>query len=469
MDEDIWYDMYNEDVEFDAYDDVDDAWEDDQSFDSPSLFQMLNDCVLPTLNDVTLPIAKVLLGCAIMRLTNVIGVPNFTRHLVSICIGSWLAFQFFKQASLYLIVFTIAAYIILKFSNSWFSRKCGSCLAVFSVVYSVFCELVMSDEKLWHTVRGANMIIVMKVVSVAFDLDHQSKSTMPPLLQFISFCFSPSTIIFGPWISYSDFLKMMTQKNTDNMFWIAKLVKCLVLSLSFLSISTCWSHWLFGFSESTVYVSLVTKWMLAYGDALSYRCSHYFVSYLSECLTTTVGIHHDLKVAQPYHVELPRSLVEVVIHWNLPMHNWLKTYVFKVARRHGVFVAIFATYAVSSLLHGLNFQLAAVLLSLGSHTYVEYEFRRKMSEIFSACIMARKCKSSCRHQYKEDHRWVIAANIFFSVMALFHLTYLGLMFDSNPSVEEKGYDMRHTLSKWGELGYASHWLNLFVYVFNLLL
>lgn len=30
-------------------------------------------------------------------------------------------------------------------------------------------------------------------------------------------------------------------------------------------------------------------------------------------------------VTRPLSVELPRSLVEVVTNWNLPMHNWLKT------------------------------------------------------------------------------------------------------------------------------------------------
>ena len=34
-------------------------------------------------------------------------------------------------------------------------------------------------------------------------------------------------------------------------------------------------------------------------------------------------------VTQPHNIEVPRSLVEVVVSWNLPMHRWLKQYVFK--------------------------------------------------------------------------------------------------------------------------------------------
>ena len=37
--------------------------------------------------------------------------------------------------------------------------------------------------------------------------------------------------------------------------------------------------------------------------------------------------------------------------------------------------AVFATYAASTLLHGLSAQLAAVLFSLGLYTWVEHSFR----------------------------------------------------------------------------------------------
>ena len=65
-------------------------------------------------------------------------------------------------------------------------------------------------------------------------------------------------------------------------------------------------------------------------------------------------------------MQVPRSLVEVVTSWNLSMHKWLKNYVFRITRpKFGTFAAILLTYIASALLHGLNFQLAAVLLSLG--------------------------------------------------------------------------------------------------------
>ena len=32
----------------------------------------------------------------------------------------------------------------------------------------------------------------------------------------------------------------------------------------------------------------------------------------------------EVEIAQPHNIEVPRSLVEVVVSWNIPMHKWLK-------------------------------------------------------------------------------------------------------------------------------------------------
>lgn len=68
----------------------------------------------------------------------------------------------------------------------------------------------------------------------------------------------------------------------------------------------------------------VCRWALAFRDAFSFRSSHYFVSYLSETSSYLSGLEIG-EVARPSHIEMPRSLVEVVVYWNMPMHYWLKT------------------------------------------------------------------------------------------------------------------------------------------------
>ena len=77
---------------------------------------------------------------------------------------------------------------------------------------------------------------------------------------------------------------------------------------------------------------------MAFRDAASFRFSHYFVSYLSEGTALLSGVWSigcirgngastaggELTVCSSVQVEAPRSLVEVVMHWNIPIHTWLK-------------------------------------------------------------------------------------------------------------------------------------------------
>jgi len=162
-----------------------------------------------------------------------------------------------------------------------------------------------------------------------------------------------------------------------------------------------------------------------------------------------------LEITNPFHVELPRSLVEVVIYWNVPTHRWLKNYVFRPAHPIvGAPLAILITYAISALLHGLNFQLAAVLFSLGLYSFVEHKLRSKLARIFDACIAARACRS-CRHRNGSHVVWVKLTNLFFGLVSMFHLAYLGVGFD-NGEEQSAGYSMNHVMDKWGKLGYASH-------------
>jgi len=61
-------------------------------------------------------------------------------------------------------------------------------------------------------------------------------------------------------------------------------------------------------------------------DAMSVRFSHYFISFLSEftCLLCGYVNESDFTVTEPLRIECPRSLVDVVVYWNKPMHRWLR-------------------------------------------------------------------------------------------------------------------------------------------------
>ncbi|KAH3816357.1 hypothetical protein DPMN_117872 [Dreissena polymorpha] len=377
--------------------------------------------------------------------------------------------MFFQRNLFYLVLCCTLCYLVLVFTN-WRNRDyCGVSMACFIVAYLVACEYFIQST-VWHSIRGAQIILSMKVIGIAFDLTNGSIIEFPDVFAFFGYNFCVGTVIFGPWISFQEYKHILSQhRRPIKAMWVLKIFFSVSCSLLCVMCSTCFVHWLI--------LDNNFKYIVAYRDAQSFRFSHYFISFLSETSVILCGlgashtneeVKWDLRVSKPLQIELPRSLVEVVTNWNIPMHNWLKNYVFKSARPLGNFAAVFLTYIASALLHGLNFQLAAVLLSLGVYTYVEYVFRNKLAVIFEACVKAKRCTDGCSHVYKHNHPYVIFTNVLFGCLAIFHLTYLGLMFDTS-SQDEVGYSMEHTLKKWSALNFISHWVVLGTYLFNIMI
>lgn len=60
------------------------------------------------------------------------------------------------------------------------------------------------------------------------------------------------------------------------------------------------------------------------------------------------------------------------------------------------------------------------------------------------------------------------ANVALSLLTVFHLAYLGVMFDSSKS-QEHGYSYWHVLAKWRSLDFASHWVILATFVFYVMI
>lgn len=70
----------------------------------------------------------------------------------------------------------------------------------------------------------------------------------------------------------------------------------------------------------------IFRWMIGFRDAVSFRTSHYFICFLASSLMLAGGFPiSQTLITKPFEIEVPRSLVQVVVSWNIPMHNWLKT------------------------------------------------------------------------------------------------------------------------------------------------
>ncbi|KAI1891191.1 hypothetical protein AGOR_G00162410 [Albula goreensis] len=453
--------------------------------------ELAQGCLLPTAQQGLEQVWQLLVICLVCRLLWRLGLPSYVKHLSTVAGGFYSLYLFFELHMVWVVLLSLLCYLILFLCRH--SNNRGTFLSVTILIYLLMGELHMMDTTTWHKMRGSQMVVahcciqyvvpntVTAVFSLAFDLDRGTVPTVPSPVEFMGYIYFVGTVIFGPWTSFTSY-KEAIESRALSFSWLLKVcgswVKCQVC----LVISNCIAPYLFPYIIPIYGDKLLrnkkkrkNRWLLAYENAASFHFSNYFVSYLSETTNTLAGagfteekdnLKWDMTVARPLNVELPRSMVEVVISWNLPMSRWLNTYVFKSALKLGTFPAILVTYTASALLHGLSFHLGAVLLSLGFITYVEHVLRKRLAAIFSACILSKRCPVDCSHQNKKAF-WVYGINLVFSALAVFHLAYLGSLFDANVDnmEDDEGYVANHTIQKWTELSWASHWVTFGLWVF----
>ncbi|XP_039745255.1 protein-serine O-palmitoleoyltransferase porcupine [Pararge aegeria] len=392
--------------------------------------------------------------------------PHTVRHSLSLIIGSFLLYFNIGSNFIWTIGLTTGSYVSIIAVSVVTKKWRGLYISICVILFLLLCEIYVLNPKLWQQIRGVQMIAAMKIISVAIELDRDLFKQMLNPIEFGGYVLCPANCILGPWISFQTYNEYLDVRFLSSR-WIKIIFRYLVLSMVFLLLSNCFIP---GYIDESA-----TKWLVAYRDAQAFRMSHYFVSTMSVVSMTSAGFglsndcHSELQVTKPMLIELPRSLVQVVIFWNIPMHQWLKNYVFKTCQPYGQFISIFTTYAVSSLLHGFNFQFSAVLLSIGTFSYVEYNFRYKIASALEVCCLANPCVKQCEHKYKKNSLLAVVVNTLFSLVTAIHLAYLGVMFEASFSVQETGYSYYHTISKWENLNYFSHGLAAFMYVIYLMM
>ncbi|XP_072305391.1 protein-serine O-palmitoleoyltransferase porcupine-like [Eucyclogobius newberryi] len=405
---------------------------------------------------------RLLLLCGLCRLTFRLGRRGVLKHCVSAGAGVCALFLFFQIHALWVLLLCALSYLVLLLNPRSSSK--GVLLSLLLLLFLLMGELHFVEPMIWSKIRGSLMVVAMKVISLAFDLDRGAVSSLPSAPQFLGYTLFVGSSVFGPWTSFGHYMSAAEGKPLS-LSWFLACVGSLLKSLLCLVVSGCVAPYLFSVFVPISGGPLTERWLRAYENAVSFHFSNYFVGHLSECTLMLAGAgftqdkeqtRWDMCVVRPLHVELPRSLIMVVTSWNIPMSQWLKTYVFKSAVTLGPFGGILVTYTASALLHGLSFHLGAVLLTLGFLTYTEHVLRKKLGSLFSACVLSRPCSSGCSHQHKKD-LWVVAINLAFGFLSVLHLSYLGSMFDPGLSEGEgKGHVAAHTIQKWSELNWTSH-------------
>ncbi|XP_063705730.1 protein-serine O-palmitoleoyltransferase porcupine [Culicoides brevitarsis] len=466
MDDD-YYDDYFDDYYTDGIGDL-------EMFE-PRFENIWYDCIWPTLTQISILALKFITVNFLFRILTQTFIRNkIWSHLVSTVCGAVLIFLTVETGFIYIYGLVILSYGMMWLLHKIRPRRMGFVISCFVLGVLLSCEYMEKDKRLWHQLRGCLMIVVMKIISLAFDIDATKTKDLPRIVPFMGYVLCPASVIFGPWHSFNDYTGIF-ETSKWNLKYVFHIFCNTTLAITFLLVSNCFIYGII--SDNT------WKWVIAYRDALAFRSSHYFVSFMSQMSMTTAGFitvpsdtsskysYNNLigyEVTKPHKIEFPRSLLQVVVGWNIPMHNWLKQYVFRVIKPHSTFLAVFSTYLISSILHGLNLQLSAVLLSLGLYTYVEYKLRQKLSTIYNSCTLPNKCKPGmCNHDTKSHFNTFL--NALFALLTVFHLAYLGVMFEAAFHIQEQGYSLTHALEKWSKLDFASHWTILISYLFYLVI
>nr|XP_035951409.1 protein-serine O-palmitoleoyltransferase porcupine isoform X2 [Halichoerus grypus] len=437
--------------------------------------QLLQGCLLPTAQQGLDQIWLLLAICLACRLLWRLGLPSYLKHASTVAGGFFSLYHFFQLHMVWVVLLSLLCYLVLFLCRH--SSHRGVFLSVTILIYLLMGEMHMVDTVTWHKMRGAQMIVAMKAVSLGFDLDRGEVGAVPSPMEFMGYLYFVGTIVFGPWISFHSYLQAV-QGRPLSCRWLQKVARSLALALLCLVLSTCVGPYLFPYfipldGDRLLRKGTMVRWLRAYESAVSFHFSNYFVGFLSEATATLAGagfteekdhLEWDLTVSKPLNVELPRSMVEVVTSWNLPMSYWLNNYVFKNALRLGTFSAVLVTYAASALLHSFSFHHGrAAVPGVASWN--------KSSG--GAWLGIPQCLSSCRSGALEAVRTinlglgVRALNLLFGALAIFHLAYLGSLFDVDvdDTTEEQGYGMAYTVHKWSELSWASHWVTFGCWIF----
>lgn len=138
-------------------------------------------------------------------------------------------------------------------------------------------------------------------------------------------------------------------------------------------------------------------------------------------------------------------------------------------------VAVVTTYLISSLLHGLERRLSAVLLSLAAYTYVEHLMRTKLASKFPRSFYYYS-KIDYSHQSSKKYlntakknTWLSwSINIMFTILNIIHLAYLGSIMDM--SVSNSGETINQDVfAPWRNVSYFSHIIMLLMYFISIIL
>lgn len=297
------------------------------------------------------------------------------------------------------------------------------------------------------------------------------------LLTILAYLLHPASCIFGPWhkiyLTKKEHVSNLRRKDSINCFMHQLLQSIMRLPIAFLQMML---SVIISFAIDSSSVVLDSTIISAYLMAFEFRLGHYSTCNLAMSqlslwtpannkeISQDDSVRDELQISDIKGVEWPRSLVYLAKLWNIPVHNWLKTYIFSpMNERYTIkIVPVLSTYIISCLLHGIKSSIWASLMSVAIFSYIEHALRSRLSHRLDACISSRPCKLDRLGKCKKNHRrtdsskLVKAINFAFSAMALYHLTYISFILHGNSDTRS----FSEVIDMWSDLNFLSIWINL---------
>ncbi|XP_017042168.1 protein-serine O-palmitoleoyltransferase porcupine [Drosophila ficusphila] len=449
-------------------------------------------CVEPSLLQVLQYVTPMLLLCLLCR--HLCLLYSQRKRLTSLAplhllhfICGLILLQFSVGYRLFLLLLLAAVgYLLLQLLR--LGRQGARILAILTVGSQFLYELLLwRGRSDWPQLRGIQMVVNMKLISLGFDLtagSGQLQARIPGSLAYLGYLYSPATCALGPWVSFGSYMDCLVPRNS----WLVslrRLVPNVLLCVLAVIVSNCLAPALSDFFGDS------SHFLVMYWDALSVRFSHYFVAIMAQALLVAADQKLDGSVeespllgplvSQPWLIEWPRSISALVRSWNIPMHEWLKRYIYAPCKADGsrgrIVLSVFCTYLVSSLLHGMDLRIYLVLISLAVFAEGESLLRRHLSNTLDACISSNLCpgKERCRYSRCSSKRgwssisyWLVrAANLAFTALAIFHLAYLGVVLLGDALEVESSDESDNFLWHWQQAGYLSHYIGAGTFVLYL--
>uniref|UniRef100_A0AC35FLW0 Uncharacterized protein n=1 Tax=Panagrolaimus sp. PS1159 TaxID=55785 RepID=A0AC35FLW0_9BILA len=347
------------------------------------------------------------------------------------------------------IYFILSAALIRIFRTY---KYLGPAFILYSLAAICFCQLLF-DSSLFLSFRGSIMIMAMKMISLSFDI-HRTEFEDAGFFEMFGYCFNPATYFFGLFTSFEKY------KKAKGFGAPKDEIRPLLFAAGYF-VASCASV----FYGDCLLSLLPEKHVRLneFRDAQSFRFGHYFVQYFLWSTAILGGLGGHLQTVNALKIEFPRSMEEIVAYWNIPMHEFLHRYVYSHTRSINQPFAIGLTFLTSALMHGVNFQIAAVLISLGLFGIAENAFRRRLAHRLNLCVKSRDCVH-CSHKNGNSKAATVITrciNFVFTISNIILLIYLGMPFD-NDETAQIGYSMQHTLGHWKKWYFIGHLYSLFL-------